>query len=287
MSTQTTDWVLNNARGLEILGSTDHPEGKPIACVVLVHGFKGYKDYGFIPVLGGLLAEAGILVHRFNLSCSGMTNDVGAFARPDLFALDTWNRQVEDIGCVFEAIDSGVIDGAGLPAFLCGHSRGGASVLLTAGRAAGRGGRPSLSGVITINAVDGCSRLTDEQHRAMLDDGFLMTESARTGQELRIDAGWLREQLDDPGAHDVLELCTSIDCPALVLHGDADQAVDIGAGEAIASAVSADLKVIAGGNHVLNMSNPARVGAEISPQLGDVVGYITSFVIANRGGTPI
>jgi len=141
--------------------------------------------------------------------------------------------------------------------------------------------------VMTINAVDGCSRLTDAQHRAMLDDGFLLTESARTGQSLRIDAGWLQEQLDDPVGHDVLRVCKDIECPVLVMHGDRDEAVDISAGRAIAGAVEEDLCVISGANHVLNMANPAPEDGTISPQLGEAVENIASFVITNRSRTPI
>ena len=280
MTQHTSDWTLSNSRGLEILGNTDHPEGDPIACLVLVHGFKGYKDYGFIPVLGRELAKAGIMVHRLNLSCSGMTNEIETFARPDLFELDTWNRQVEDVGGVFDAIENGAVAGRGLPRFLVGHSRGGGTALLVAGREP----QPVLAGVVTINGVASCNSLSDEMQREMLEDGFIKSASARTGQELRIGAGWLQEQIDDPGAHDVLKLCTSIECPALILHGSDDQAVDIAAGEAIAGAVGAELKVIAGGNHVLNMANPALVSAKISPQLGEVIDHITSFVIANRDG---
>ncbi len=279
--------MLKNDHGLELLGNTEHPDGDPVACLVLVHGFKGYKDYGFVPVMARMLAERGILVHRFNLSCSGMTNDVETFARADLFALDTWNRQVEDVRRVLDGIANEEIDGAGLGVFVCGHSRGGATALLTAGRTAGRAGSTGLSGVVTINAVDGCSRLTDEQHRAMLDDGYLMTESARTGQSLRIDAGWLQEQLDDPEGHDVLGVCKAIGCPVLVMHGDRDEAVDISAGRAIAGAVGSDLQVISGGNHVLNMANPAPEDGSISPQLGDAVENIASFVITNQSRTPI
>ena len=281
MSIHTTDWTLQNARGLEILGNTDRPEGdwgEAAACLVLLHGFKGYKDSGFIPVLGRALAEAGVLVHRFNFSCSGMTNEIDTFARADLFALDTWNRQVEDVDCVFDAIKSGDVDGKGLPLFLCGHSRGGGTALLVAGREA----RPGLAGVVTINGVASCNSLSGDAQKAMLDVGYVVSAIARTGQELRIDAGWLREQIDDEEAHDVLGMCTSIKNPMLILHGSDDQAVDIGGGEAIARAVGADLKVIAGGNHVLNMANPAPIEAGISPQLGEVIGLIQSFVIANR-----
>ncbi len=286
MTLHTSDWTLRNSRGLEIFGNTDHPEGdgrEAVACLVLLHGFKGYKDYGFIPVLGRELAKAGILVHRFNFSCSGMTNEIDTFARPDLFELDTWNRQVEDVGCVFDAIESGEVDGKGLPMFLCGHSRGGGTAMLASGRET----RPKLCGVATINSVASCNSLSEEMQSTMLDDGFITSASARTGQELRIGAAWLQEQINDPGAHDVLKLCTSIDCPTIILHGTDDQAVDIGAGEAIAGAVGAELRVIAGGNHVLNTANPALKGANLSPQLGDVIGLLESFVIANRGRTPI
>ncbi|MBL4809008.1 MAG: alpha/beta hydrolase [Phycisphaerales bacterium] len=280
----TTDWTLTNNQGLDIIGNTDHPaddsvgdSATPLATLVLLHGFKGYKDYGFIPVLAKELAKAGVLVHRFNFSCSGMTNKLDTFARPDLFALDTWNRQVEDVGCVFDAIESGEILGKEMPMFLCGHSRGGGTALLASGRQTS----PKLAGVVTINSVASCNSLSDEMQREMLDNGFIKSASARTGQELRIGAAWLQEQIDDPVGHDVLGLCRNIDCSKIILHGSDDQAVDIGAGEAIAGAVGAELQVIVGGNHVLNMANPALVDAEISPQLGEVIGLLQNFVIAN------
>lgn len=283
MKIETTDWVLTNGRGLELIGNTDRPAGEASACVVFVHGFKGYKDYGFIPVLASALARAGVIVHRFNLSCSGMTNDIETFARPDLFAMDTWTRQVEDVRCVIDAVGDGTLAGSGQPIFVVGHSRGGATALLLAGRE----GAPELDGVATINAVDRCCGMDEETRVAFLERGSLVSASARTGQELVINASWLHEQIDDPGAHDVLGLCTSVSIPTLILHGDADDAVDVSAGERIAQAVGAELKVVTGANHVLNMSNPAPESAGISPQLGEVIGQLCTFVKTNHGNEPI
>ncbi len=283
MDIETTDWVLRNGRGLELIGSTDQPTGKAHACVVFVHGFKGYKDYGFVPVLCKALARDGVVVHRFNLSCSGMTDDIETFAREDLFAMDTWTRQVEDVECVLDAVGDGTLDGTGLARFVVGHSRGGATALLVASR----DGAPVLDGVATINAVDRCCGMSADAQREMLDRGFMVSPSARTGQELVINASWLQEQIDDPGAHDVLGLCTSLKIPTLILHGDADDAVDVSAGERIAGAVGAELKVVSGANHVLNMSNPAQKSAEISPQLGYVIEQLCTFVKTNHGDVPI
>ncbi|MCR9076980.1 MAG: hypothetical protein NXI07_13155, partial [bacterium] len=103
----STAFTIINEHGLEILGDTHVPAGDPIACALLLHGFKGYKDYGFIPLLAHDLCERGVLVHRFNFSTSGMTNDIETFARPDLFELDTWTRQVDDVRRVVRAVREG------------------------------------------------------------------------------------------------------------------------------------------------------------------------------------
>ena len=51
----TTQWTLPGADGQPILGNTHVPDdsrGAPPAGVLIVaHGFKGYKDYGFFPRL--------------------------------------------------------------------------------------------------------------------------------------------------------------------------------------------------------------------------------------------
>ncbi len=271
-----TPFTIINEHGLDILGDTHLPAQAPIACVVLMHGYKGYKDYGFIPLLAHDLCARGIMVHRFNSSTSGMTNDIETFARPDLFALDTWARQVDDVRRVVRAVRDGEIAGNDLPLFLIGHSRGGATALLSAGR---HRDELNLSGVITINAVDRCCRMTQDDQDAMLERGYAMTESARTKQELRIDARWLREQLDTPDDHNVLLQASRCGCPACILHGNADDAVHINAGLAIAHKLNTPLFVLKNANHVLNMPNPSAIDATRSEPLlkteGEIVRFIT------------
>jgi pimeloyl-ACP methyl ester carboxylesterase len=212
-----------------------------------------------------------------------MTNQISTFERPDLFAQDTWNRQVEDVHCIIDAIHTGAIEGLGVPLFIAGHSRGGATTLLTAGR------DPSLhlAGIITINAVDRCNGLSDEQQRELLRNGSMTTPSARTGQDLPINASWLQEQLDDPASHDVLSLCTTIKVPSLVLHGTEDPGVPFTAAERIAISLGIQVSPVQGGDHVLNTANPAPTDGQISPQLGDVIEFIRKFVNTNHIQTPI
>lgn len=271
----STAFTIINEHGLEILGDTHVPAGEPIACALLLHGYKGYKDYGFIPLLAHDLCERGVIVHRFNFSTSGMTNDIETFARPDLFELDTWTRQVDDVRRVVRAVRDGEIAGAGLPMFLIGHSRGGATALLSAGR---HREELNLAGVATINAVDRCCRMSEQDRHAMLERGYTISQSARTKQELRIDAAWLREQIESTEDHDVLGQASRCGLPACVLHGDADDAVPMDAGLAIAHKLHTPLIVLKGSNHVLNMPNPSAKSAPRSEPLLKTVDQIARFI---------
>ncbi len=229
-----------------------------------------------MPLLASDLAELGVLVHRFNFSTSGMTNDLSTFARPDLFALDTWTRQVDDVRAVLDAIRDHRLLGSGLPTPLIGHSRGGATAILCAGRHQDAIG---IDRIVTINAVDRCTGYTEEEQCSIIERGSIMTKSARTDQDLRIDAGWIKEQRDDPDAHDVIALARTIRIPMLILHGEDDEAVPALAGRNIANAAQKSFIEIPGSNHVLNTRNPADPAEERTEQFKFVLANIGSFLL--------
>jgi alpha-beta hydrolase superfamily lysophospholipase len=278
----TTQWTIPGASGQEILGNTDMPPGEAIACVILAHGFKGYKDYGMMPRIARELAAAGVIVHRFNFSHSGMTNDIATFARADLFEQDTWSKQVFDLAAVMRAVSEGAPPGSGLPRFLAGHSRGGVTAILTANRLTELGSAPDhhVAGVITIASPSTANPLTEDERRRLMADGFLESPSSRTGQRLRIGRGFLQEQLDDAHGHDVLAAASRLACPILIIHGDADATVPLIHAEAISNAAGdrAERRVIAGADHVLNTPNPMPEAQPTSPHLHEAIDAIRAFI---------
>lgn len=269
-----TSWELTNAQGLAILGDTYTPTFTPTApttslpkaCVILLHGFMGYKNYGFIPVLAERLASRGVLVHTFNFACSGMSNETETFARPDLFEQDTWNGQVGDVRGVVGAVRSGELPGQGLPLWLIGHSRGGETSILAAGRHNSADTHPlGIAGVVAINAPADCNRLSDGALSQMLGQGYLEVRSGRTGQTLRLGRGWLDEQSKDPDGHNLERMAARIDGPLLVLQGDADDTVPISDAERIAAAAGTSPVILEHGTHVLNVPNPATEAVRADP----------------------
>ena len=283
MSTSNT-WTLPGAGadGETILGNAHLPDGEPVGVVLIAHGFKGYKDYGMFPRIAETMCDAGFIAHRFNFSHSGMTNNIDTFERPDLFERDTWNKQVFDCRAVVAAINDGKLPGAGLHYVLFGHSRGGVSVLLTAGRFAGDTTLQQPVGVVTAAAPCQCVNFPPEVADQLLKDGYIVSPSSRTGQDLRVGKAVLVEQLDDPAGHDLLALVRRITCPLLVIHGEDDPTVPVEAAEQIGRAAQCEVTVlrIAGGDHVYNTPNPLPSDAPSSSQFQQLLDAMVKFATA-------
>ena len=277
----TSTFKIPGADNQPIIGNTHLPTGDPAGVGIIAHGFKGYKDYGMFPCVAATLAEAGFIAHRFNFSHSGMTNQTDTFEKPELFENDTWNKQVDDLTAIVKAINTEKLAGSGLPLFMFGHSRGGASTLLFAARTAGDKLIPNAHGIITVAAPADLNRLPDKQLEKLQTQGFLESPSSRTRQRLRIGRHWLDEQLADPTGHDLLAQVQNITSPILIVHGSDDETVPVTDAQRIADAAAnaeVNMKIIDEGNHVMNIPNPFADDATVSPQLQQLLDKTIQFI---------
>jgi pimeloyl-ACP methyl ester carboxylesterase len=275
----TSDWDLPGSEGLPIHGTTHAPAGDPRAVIIIVHGFKGYKDYGLFPWLATRLCESGHIVHRINLSHSGMSHGHGDF-NDAVFVRDTWSRGVEDITLLLQAIDRGVLAGQDSGAVLLGHSRGGATCLLAAGRHRDEEAYGRLVGAVSLSSPACLGRMPDESAELLLTKGSLPTPSSRTGQTLHVGACWLQEQLDDPAGHDLLAQVAKVRLPVGLLHGGDDPTVPAKDAVTIAQANPPRVRVhiVDEGDHVFNTPNPFDPNGDPSPQVAEAAGVIGEWI---------
>ncbi|MXW55783.1 MAG: hypothetical protein F4Z59_03600, partial [Gemmatimonadales bacterium] len=99
------------------------------AAIVVCHGFKGFKDWGFFPyVCGRLAARTGIPVVSFNFDGSGVRD--ADFDDLEAFSHNTFSRELWDLEAILDGLATGRLGGLAVtPATrfgLLGHSRGGA-----------------------------------------------------------------------------------------------------------------------------------------------------------------
>lgn len=272
-------WSISGSNGEPIIGDCHMPPGKPLGVILIAHGFKGYKDYGMFPRIAQSMAGAGFIAHRFNFSHSGMTNNLETFERADLFEKDTWNKQVFDYRAVIDGMANGSIEGAGMKYVMFGHSRGGATVLLTAGRFAGDSSMVQPVGIVTASTPSRCNSLTPEMTEQLKREGYLVSPSSRTGQDLRVGKEFLTEQEADPAGHDLLGMVRNIACLLMIVHGEQDPTVPIECATQIS--IEAGDRVlmvpIDEADHVFNTPNPLPADQPASPQLQIMLDRMAEF----------
>jgi pimeloyl-ACP methyl ester carboxylesterase len=237
-------FTLTSAEGLPIRGNLDVP-GEAESLVIVLHGFKGFKDWAFFPWVANWLVEQRIAVCRYNTSRSGVGEDLETFDQLDLFADDTFTVQLSDLRIVVEHAQ----DRLRVPTFLLGHSRGGGVAILGAGEV------PNLRGVIGWNPIAHADRWDDATKAAWRRQGFTEFENSRTKQKMRLST----RVLDDLPNHDILGAARNLKVPLLVLHGGRDDTVAPSeAIELAAAAPHAEKIMIRSATHTFNAVHPFK-----------------------------
>src|SRR5687767_4154294 len=129
-----TKHTLAGALGPVWIDVRSAARSQPRPAVVILHGFKGFKDWGMFPPLAERLARAGFTAVSFNFSGSGV-DDAGDFAFPERFGHNTFSAELRDTRAVMDALYRGEL---GVPppttTGLIGHSRGGGIGVLYSAR---------------------------------------------------------------------------------------------------------------------------------------------------------
>ena len=276
-----TDWSIPGYDNQPILGNTHMPDGGPDAAIgvmLISHGFKGYKDYGFFPHIAEATAKAGLIAHRFNFSHSGMTNNIDTFEKPELFEKDTWLKQSADLNTVINAVRTGAIAGQDKPLSLFGHSRGGVTTLLTAGDpTAGLG--EQLAGVISAAAPSACSRLDADTIEMLKRVGKIASPSSRTGQTLYVGRAWQDQIDEDPVWHDPCRAITEIQCPVMLIHGTEDTTVPLTEAEELHHARPDTRYISIPGGHTFNAPNPMPLEQTPPPETQQMIDAACGFAV--------
>jgi uncharacterized protein len=224
--------------------------------VVIVHGFKGFKDWGMFPPLADRLAQAGFTSVSLNLSGSGV-DDRGEFAWPERFGHNTFSAELADLATALDALTAGNLGAAPPTALgLIGHSRGGGVAVLQTAR------DPRVRALVTWATISTVERwpLSDrDQWRAA---GKLDVVNQRTGQVLPL----YPDVLDDieqhaTGALDIPAAAGRISVPWLIVHGASDPSVAFAEAEQLSRAQPAARLLAlegAGAGHTFGAAHPWR-----------------------------
>jgi uncharacterized protein len=256
MATPTlTRHVLPGVLGEILVDVRAGGRSSPHPAVVVMHGFKGFKDWGMFPPLADRLAQAGFMAVLFNASGSGV-DEAGEFVWPERFGHNTFSAELADLGRVVDAVAVGAFDAAPPAAIgILGHSRGGGMAVLQAA------GDPRVRALVTWAAISTVDRWTDPAELARWrEQRRLDVLNARTGQVLPLYTDLLDDiERNRTGALDIERAAREVRVPWLLVHGSEDVSVGVEEADRLSGAARAGIVHplrIAGAGHTFGAVHP-------------------------------
>ncbi len=224
-------------------------------CLIFVHGFKGFKDWGFWPYTGKYFAKRGFFVLTFNFSHNGIGENLTEFTELDKFANNTISLELEELNEIIDAYlnnffgkkskkDIGIV----------GHSRGGGDSLITSSK------RKEIGAVVLWASVAKFNRYSARQAKEWRKNGVFEILNTRTNQMMKLNVALIDDiEKNEDGLLNLEKAARNIKKPFLILHGEEDLAVPIKEAEQIFNLSNKEktefLKIKAAG-HTFNVIHP-------------------------------
>lgn len=234
------------------------PEQEGVPLLIFAHGFKGFKDWGHFPLLFTSLNEHNIGVLAFNFSHNGGTaDDPIDFPDLDAFSRNTYSKELEDVGAVLDWIRSNrnsklsTVDTTNI--HLLGHSRGGGIALLAAEKYV------AIKKVITWAAVaDFKKRLPNSEELLLWKKrGQFFIKNGRTKQDMPMNYSFVEDLNSNQEALHIKSSVEKLNKPQLIVHGKADETVDLSEAHLLKEwNKAAQLEILETANHTFGGAHP-------------------------------
>ena len=270
-----TKHVLAGALGEILVDVRAAGRGSARPAVVIMHGFKGFKDWGMFPPLADRLSQAGFTAVSFNASGSGV-DESGEFVWPERFGHNTFSAELADLGQVVDALAGGALSTAPPSGVgLVGHSRGGGVAVLHAAR------DPRVGALVTWAAIASVERWTaPAELAAWRERGRMDVVNTRTGQVLPLYLDVLADlDRNKAGSLDITGAAGTLEVPWLLIHGTGDTSVGINEAEALAAVARPDrfrLVRLEGAGHTFGAVHPWKGSTpDLDLAVGETVGWLS------------
>ncbi|HET6349590.1 MAG TPA: alpha/beta hydrolase [Candidatus Krumholzibacteria bacterium] len=210
------------------------PDGPVKNVVVLSHGFKGHRRWGFIPLVAARLAADGFGALAIDFSHNGRVPEDGSLTTgsaqvisPALFRANTLARELDDLETVLRWIRDpergqkmlGLH--ADVAIGLWGHSRGGVVSILTALE------DESVRALVSWSASAHPDHYTDRQKKKWRENGELAFKDFNGGAPLSMDVALLDDLEQHHDDYAAAERAQDLTIPHLIVHGEHDPTVPV------------------------------------------------------------
>jgi len=191
--------------------------------VILVHGFKGFYNWGFFPEIQKRFLSHGCAVLAFNFSMNGVERFGDEITNFSAFAENNFSTEQSDFDDIISYVKSEQFPVKYKNIYGLGHSRGGGALLLASAN------HPDIfTKIVTWASISKIhDRINENELSAYKKCGFSEVVNGRTGDVLRVKYQFQEDLDQNYGMHDILQRVNSLSSPTCIIHGDCDETVPV------------------------------------------------------------
>jgi predicted alpha/beta-fold hydrolase len=195
---------------------------KPL--IIISHGFKGFKDWGFLPYVGEYFAEHNAISVVFNYSSNGKKSGLDLMIDVDEFCQFTLSQAKEDLDClisnfIHDGLDKKSIEHWNGDIYLAGHSMGGGFSLVCASSSV------FVKKVSIWASIGTFMRYTERQKVLWKRYGFAEFPNQKTGQVLKMNVDYLNDLEKNYKNFDIENIIKSLVIPLQIINAAQDATI--------------------------------------------------------------
>ena len=258
----------------------DNPNPMPLIC--FFHGYKSYRNWGFIPYICEQLAENGFIALNLDFSKNGIIDELNYKFNPDIFANNTVSQEIEDANHLIDILTNN--SNAGLQNFisnywnkeiyLIGHSRGGAISLFAAEN------NDNIKKIALWSTVSHLIRYTDRYRENLQKLGKIEFFDSLAKQKLYTKYSYIEDLEQNREKFDMLKVISKLKQPILILYGENDLVAPAREScelmENAASSENVRILKIPKANHIYNVNHPFKgASSELNFVLNNTIDFFS------------
>ena len=162
--------------------------------LLIIHGFRGSKNWGFFPTIAEEFAQNGSIVLTWNMSLNGYSKNSQYIDQPDNFARNTITQEMVDTQSIIDSIlqDDRIISGDirshwNGDIHVLGHSRGGGIGSLISAE------NPSIKKLALWNTISRFGRFTERQKKLWSETGTFPIDETEDGKVIAMNYTYISD----------------------------------------------------------------------------------------------
>jgi len=257
--------MVPNRHGEPLYNTVTLPQcAEKMPILLILHGFKGFRNYSFLPWIAQIASTHNVISIRMCFSRNGMKNTSWWVQDVEAFASNTISREVDDVHDIISLINTDnayedVREHWNGKLYLIGHSRGGGIAQIVS-RELHTAGADVLVRTLVLNSVGTWRRWTPRQRAAWEAGDGMSFRNERTQQVLRMDLTYAVDVENNADRLSLINAAQVCGDTLAFVHAEADLTVPLSEIKTLiaSSGTTAPLFVISNTTHTLGMTHPVE-----------------------------